>query len=137
MTDKKIRNQIYRDLGIPPEVLAALPSLDQIQAKTARAMADEGARVLAALPKDAWVVALGVPGVLATVAGILSEGRVSIATVEQTVVGDGDGRITAEGERHACCQHRGKAGDGACEEQWIPKVRQRPAQVPPPRRDEG
>lgn len=30
------------------------------------------------------------PGVLATVAGILSEGRVSIATVEQTVVGDGE-----------------------------------------------
>jgi homoserine dehydrogenase len=28
------------------------------------------------------------PGVLATVAGILSEGRVSIATVEQTVIGD-------------------------------------------------
>jgi len=31
------------------------------------------------------------PGVLATVAGILSEGRVSIATVEQTVVADPDG----------------------------------------------
>ncbi len=31
------------------------------------------------------------PGVLATVAGILSEGRVSIATVEQTVVESGDG----------------------------------------------
>lgn len=31
------------------------------------------------------------PGVLATVAGILSEGRVSIATVEQTVVDSGDG----------------------------------------------
>ena len=30
------------------------------------------------------------PGVLATVAGILSEGRVSIATVEQTVVSSGD-----------------------------------------------
>ncbi len=30
-------------------------------------------------------------GVLATVAGILSEGRVSIATVEQTVVADPDG----------------------------------------------
>ncbi|MCP2637397.1 homoserine dehydrogenase [Microbacterium sp. HD4P20] len=30
------------------------------------------------------------PGVLATVAGILSEGRVSIATVEQTVIGDGE-----------------------------------------------
>ena len=29
------------------------------------------------------------PGVLATVAGILSEGRVSIATVEQTIVADG------------------------------------------------
>jgi homoserine dehydrogenase len=31
-------------------------------------------------------------GVLATVAGILSEGRVSIATVEQTVIQDGNGR---------------------------------------------
>ncbi|GAA5204007.1 homoserine dehydrogenase [Microbacterium jejuense] len=31
------------------------------------------------------------PGVLATVAGTLSEGRVSIATVEQTVVSDGNG----------------------------------------------
>ncbi|MFK4836080.1 homoserine dehydrogenase [Microbacterium sp. ZW T2_14] len=31
------------------------------------------------------------PGVLATVAGILSDGRVSIATVEQTVVESGDG----------------------------------------------
>ncbi|WP_243076873.1 homoserine dehydrogenase [Microbacterium sp. SS28] len=31
------------------------------------------------------------PGVLATVAGILSEGRVSIATVEQTVVHEGNG----------------------------------------------
>ena len=30
------------------------------------------------------------PGVLATVAGILSEGRVSIATVEQTVIGAGE-----------------------------------------------
>ncbi len=30
------------------------------------------------------------PGVLATVAGTLSEGRVSIATVEQTVIGDGE-----------------------------------------------
>lgn len=30
------------------------------------------------------------PGVLATVAGILSDGRVSIATVEQTVIGDGE-----------------------------------------------
>ncbi|GAA2004768.1 homoserine dehydrogenase [Microbacterium ulmi] len=30
------------------------------------------------------------PGVLATVAGVLSEGRVSIATVEQTVIGDGE-----------------------------------------------
>ncbi len=32
------------------------------------------------------------PGVLATVAGILSEGRVSIATVEQTLVADDEGR---------------------------------------------
>src|SRR6478735_12175701 len=31
------------------------------------------------------------PGVLATVAGILSEGRVSIATVEQTVVESAEG----------------------------------------------
>ncbi len=31
------------------------------------------------------------PGVLATVAGILSEGRVSIATVEQTVISSGNG----------------------------------------------
>ncbi|MEU1972395.1 homoserine dehydrogenase [Microbacterium sp. NPDC019599] len=31
------------------------------------------------------------PGVLATVAGILSEGRVSIATVEQTVIQEGNG----------------------------------------------
>jgi homoserine dehydrogenase len=31
------------------------------------------------------------PGVLATVAGILSEGRVSIATVEQTVITEGNG----------------------------------------------
>ncbi|KRA22334.1 homoserine dehydrogenase [Microbacterium sp. Root61] len=30
------------------------------------------------------------PGVLATIAGILSEGRVSIATVEQTVIGEGE-----------------------------------------------
>ncbi|WP_457101401.1 homoserine dehydrogenase [Microbacterium sp. P5_E9] len=30
------------------------------------------------------------PGVLATVAGTLSEGRVSIATLEQTVIGDGE-----------------------------------------------
>jgi homoserine dehydrogenase len=30
------------------------------------------------------------PGVLATVAGILSEGRVSIATVEQTVISEGE-----------------------------------------------
>jgi len=30
------------------------------------------------------------PGVLATIAGILSDGRVSIATVEQTVIGEGE-----------------------------------------------
>jgi homoserine dehydrogenase len=40
------------------------------------------------------------PGVLATVAGILSEGRVSIATVEQTVIEhtpDADDSASAEG----------------------------------------
>ena len=35
------------------------------------------------------------PGVLATVAGTLSEGRVSIATVEQTIISDDDGGATA------------------------------------------
>jgi hypothetical protein len=34
--------KLQQDLGIPPEVLAALPSLEQIQAKTARAMTDGG-----------------------------------------------------------------------------------------------
>jgi Pyruvate/2-oxoacid:ferredoxin oxidoreductase delta subunit len=37
---RKCLTKLQQDLGIPPEVLAALPSLDQIQAKTARAMAD-------------------------------------------------------------------------------------------------
>lgn len=37
------------------------------------------------------------PGVLATVAGILSDGKVSIATVEQTVVDDGDGEDSGPG----------------------------------------
>jgi Pyruvate/2-oxoacid:ferredoxin oxidoreductase delta subunit len=36
---RKCLTKLQQDLGIPPEVLAALPSLDQIQAKTARAMA--------------------------------------------------------------------------------------------------
>jgi Pyruvate/2-oxoacid:ferredoxin oxidoreductase delta subunit len=39
---KKCLTKLQQDLGIPPEVLAALPSLDEIQAKTARAMADAG-----------------------------------------------------------------------------------------------
>ncbi len=39
---RKCLTKLQQDLGIPPEVLAALPSLDQIQAKTARAMADSG-----------------------------------------------------------------------------------------------
>ena len=36
---RKCLNKLQQDLGIPPEVLAALPSVDQIQAKTARAIA--------------------------------------------------------------------------------------------------
>ena len=36
---RKCLSKLQQDLGIPPEVLAALPSLDQIQAKAARAMA--------------------------------------------------------------------------------------------------
>jgi Pyruvate/2-oxoacid:ferredoxin oxidoreductase delta subunit len=39
---RKCLTKLQQDLGIPPEVLAALPSLDQIQAKTARAMANPG-----------------------------------------------------------------------------------------------
>jgi NAD-dependent dihydropyrimidine dehydrogenase PreA subunit len=39
---RKCLTKLQQDLGIPPEVLAALPSLDQIQARTARAMADPG-----------------------------------------------------------------------------------------------
>jgi Pyruvate/2-oxoacid:ferredoxin oxidoreductase delta subunit len=37
---KKCLTKLQQDLGIPPEVLAALPSLDQIHARTARAVAD-------------------------------------------------------------------------------------------------
>jgi Pyruvate/2-oxoacid:ferredoxin oxidoreductase delta subunit len=37
---KKCLTKLQQDLGIPPEVLAALPSLDQIQARTARALAE-------------------------------------------------------------------------------------------------
>ena len=37
---RKCLTKLQQALDIPPEVLAALPSLDQIQAKTARAMAD-------------------------------------------------------------------------------------------------
>ena len=36
---KRCLTKLQQDLGIPPEVLAALPSFDQIQAKTARALA--------------------------------------------------------------------------------------------------
>jgi Pyruvate/2-oxoacid:ferredoxin oxidoreductase delta subunit len=36
---KRCLTKLQQDLGIPPEVLAALPSLDEIRAKTARAMA--------------------------------------------------------------------------------------------------
>ena len=36
---KKCLTKLQQDLGIPAEVLAALPSFDQIQAKTARALA--------------------------------------------------------------------------------------------------
>lgn len=39
---KRCLTKLQQELGIPPEVLAALPSLEQIQAKTARAMADGG-----------------------------------------------------------------------------------------------
>jgi Pyruvate/2-oxoacid:ferredoxin oxidoreductase delta subunit len=39
---RKCLTKLQKDLDIPPEVLAALPSLDQIQAKTARAMGDGG-----------------------------------------------------------------------------------------------
>ena len=36
---KRCLTKLQQDLGIPPEVLAALPSLDEIRAKTARAVA--------------------------------------------------------------------------------------------------
>jgi NAD-dependent dihydropyrimidine dehydrogenase PreA subunit len=36
---RKCLSKLQQDLGIPPEVLAALPSMDQIQAKAARAIA--------------------------------------------------------------------------------------------------
>jgi NAD-dependent dihydropyrimidine dehydrogenase PreA subunit len=39
---RKCLSKLQQDLGIPPEVLAALPSLDQIQVRAARAMADAG-----------------------------------------------------------------------------------------------
>jgi Pyruvate/2-oxoacid:ferredoxin oxidoreductase delta subunit len=39
---RKCLTKLQGELGIPPEVLAALPSLDEIQAKAARAMADGG-----------------------------------------------------------------------------------------------
>jgi ferredoxin len=37
---KKCLTKLQQDLGIPPEVLAALPSLEQIQARAARALAN-------------------------------------------------------------------------------------------------
>jgi Pyruvate/2-oxoacid:ferredoxin oxidoreductase delta subunit len=37
---KKCLTKLQQDLGIPPEVLAALPSFEQIQARTARALAE-------------------------------------------------------------------------------------------------
>jgi Pyruvate/2-oxoacid:ferredoxin oxidoreductase delta subunit len=37
---RKCLTKLQQDLGIPPEVLAALPSMDQIQARTARAVAE-------------------------------------------------------------------------------------------------
>jgi NAD-dependent dihydropyrimidine dehydrogenase PreA subunit len=39
---KKCLTKLQQDLGIPPEVLAALPSLEQIQARMARAVAEPG-----------------------------------------------------------------------------------------------
>lgn len=39
---RKCLTKLQQDLGIPPEVLAALPTLDEIQAKAARAMAEPG-----------------------------------------------------------------------------------------------
>jgi Pyruvate/2-oxoacid:ferredoxin oxidoreductase delta subunit len=39
---KKCLTKLQRDLGIPPEVLAALPSLDQIRARAAQALAASG-----------------------------------------------------------------------------------------------
>ncbi len=40
---KKCLTKLQQDLGIPPEVLAALPSLEQIRARAARAFADTAA----------------------------------------------------------------------------------------------
>ncbi|HEV3485404.1 MAG TPA: ferredoxin family protein [Vicinamibacterales bacterium] len=37
---RKCLTKLQQELGIPPEVIAALPSLDQIQARTARALAE-------------------------------------------------------------------------------------------------
>jgi Pyruvate/2-oxoacid:ferredoxin oxidoreductase delta subunit len=41
---RKCLTKLQQDLGIPPEVLAALPSVDQIQARTAQAIADAGGK---------------------------------------------------------------------------------------------
>lgn len=41
---RRCLTKLQQDLGIPPEVLAALPSLDDIQAKTAKALAAEEAK---------------------------------------------------------------------------------------------
>lgn len=52
------------------------------------------------------------PGVLATVAGILSEGRVSIATVEQTVIEpDADGTATGGSARLVIGTHQAREQD--------------------------
>jgi Pyruvate/2-oxoacid:ferredoxin oxidoreductase delta subunit len=37
---RKCLTKLQQDLGVPPEVIAALPSLEQIQARTARALAE-------------------------------------------------------------------------------------------------
>jgi Pyruvate/2-oxoacid:ferredoxin oxidoreductase delta subunit len=39
---RRCLTKLQQDLGVPPEVLAALPTVDQIQARTARALADAG-----------------------------------------------------------------------------------------------
>ena len=41
---RKCLTKLQQDLGIPPEVLAALPSMDQIQTRTARALSETEAK---------------------------------------------------------------------------------------------